>query len=88
VCPQGERVRRMSGSGTIGHERWRDTGRSVGARSGSEARRAGANGWAGGGLDLEVGDGPDKWDLAVGEVDMEEGVGPTQEKKRPRGGAG
>jgi hypothetical protein len=34
------------------------------------------------------GDGPDKRDLAVGEVDMEEGVGPTQEKKRPRGGAG
>jgi hypothetical protein len=29
----------------------------------------------------EVGDRPDRRDLAIGETDMEEGVGPAQEKR-------
>jgi hypothetical protein len=35
----------------------------------------------------EVGDGPDRRDSTVGEIDMEEGVEPTQEKKAPSEGA-
>jgi hypothetical protein len=52
-----------------------------------EARHAGASGRARGGLGLAVGDGPDKRDPVVGEIDMEEGVELSQEKNGPSEGA-
>jgi hypothetical protein len=53
------------------------SGWRAGARPGGEMRGSDAN-WT------KVGDGPDRRDLAVGEIDMEEGVGPAQEKRAER----